>query len=165
MYISLIISILLVVLFMGTAIWKTHTIPDSVSAVVYTLSKRKRFVWTIWMWAVSMTVGIPLIDAMPETWKFLSFFTLACLMFCGAMPLINGEKNTMHYVLAICAGILSQVCVLIASPFCLLVWLLMVAYKILVWNWNGEKPWLIDKEVLVAEICCFLSMIFVGLNS
>lgn len=161
----LVISFLLVVLFVGTAIWKESVIPDSVSAIVYNLPKHKRFLWTLWMWAVSLTVGIPLMDAMPETWKFLSFLTLACLMFCGAMPLINGERNTMHYVFAIGAGVLSQICVLIASPFYLLFWLLMLAYTILVWNENGERPWLVGKGVFVAEVCCFLSMALAGLNS
>lgn len=158
MVVLLIVSFLLVVLFVGTAIWKESVIPDSVSAIVYNLPKHKRFLWTLWMWAVSLTVGMPLMEAMPETWKFLSFLTLACLMFCGAMPLLNGERNTLHNVLGVAAGILSQVCVLIIEPSCILIWVLMGMYAVAVWNENGEKTWLSGKQVLVSEICCFLSL-------
>ena len=118
----LIISILLAVLYTGIAIWRKSSLPHSISAIVYDFSRGWQWCWTTWLSLVAITIAPGLIEATPEPFKFVAFATCACLLFTAAVPLVRGTRNTAHAVLAYAAGILSQVCVAIDSPFWLLAW-------------------------------------------
>lgn len=155
------ISILLAALVMGAVIWKCG-VPDSVSAMVYTLSTPWEYLWTVWIWAVSLLMAPSLIEAIAPTWQFLGFLFTACMTFCGAMPLVPGSHNTAHNVLGVSAGVISQVCVLVISPWWLLLWLVMIALVLAVFagfNENQTQRMCDGKGVLVAEITCYISLV------
>ena len=154
----LIIPILLVVLYVGTAIWNSKELPDSVSAMVYDLPRSGQWVWTVWMWAVSLLMCIPLIEVLPENLELLGFLTLWCLVMCGAMPISdNRVSRRAHNVFGILSGVLSQVCVAIVSPWWLLLWSLLAV----AWIWTtkdyGRKA-LDGKGVFLAEAICLLTV-------
>lgn len=153
----LILSILLVVSYVGTAIWSKKELPESVSAMVYDLPKAGKGLWTLWVFLVAFCIVHSLLEAMPESWEFIGFFTVACLMFCGAMPLVKDEKNTVHYALAIAAGVLSQVCVLLINPWWLLAWPLYVAAVSFPVPWKYEKI-ISGKGVFLIEGVCWLTL-------
>lgn len=113
----IILSIILVVSFVGITIYKTKELPESISAMVYTLPKGgAQWLWTIWLWAVGITTFIPLIGIMNGiNLGILPFAALACITFTGAWPLFQQETKRWHYVSAILCGILSQVCVAIIN--------------------------------------------------
>lgn len=48
-----------------------------------------------------------MIEALNENVKGLGFATMASLVFCGAMPLIKNDKNTLHNIFGVSAGVLS----------------------------------------------------------
>ena len=48
-----------------------------------------------------------MIEALNENVKGLGFATTASLVFCGAMPLIKKDKNTLHNIFGVSAGVLS----------------------------------------------------------
>lgn len=172
-------SILLTVLFVGTVIWRrwrstdvsggfperlNEAIPDSISALVYDLPRRRQWLWIVWMWAVSLLTCIPLIETMPDDWRILAFATLACLMLCGAMPISDSNVNhRAHNAFGTLGGILSQACVAITSPWWLLAWLLFVAvygYDLLI-SKNGRiypSRWYDGKGVFLAEMICAVTV-------
>lgn len=173
------ISILLTVLFVGTVIWgrwrdtdasasfseRLNTaLPDSISALVYDLPRRRQWLWIVWMWAVSLLTCIPLISAMPDDWRILAFATLACLMLCGAMPISDSHVNRRaHNVFGILGGILSQACMLLISPWWLLAWLLFAAVYgcDALPSQNGRiypSRWYDGKGVLLAEMICTVTV-------
>ena len=173
------ISILLAVLYAGTAIWRrwrdtdasasfserlNAALPDSISALVYELPRPWQWLWIVWMWVVSLLTCIPLISATPDDWRILAFATLACLMLCGAMPISDSHVNRRaHNVFGILGGVLSQVCVAIPSPCWLLAWLAFVAvygYDLLP-SQNGRiypSRWYDGKGVLLAEMICTVTV-------
>lgn len=154
----LIFSILLVVSYVGTAIWSKGELPESVSAMVYDLPKAGQWLWTLWLFLVAFCIAPALLEAIPESWKFVGFFTVACLAFCAAMPLVKNEKNTAHYALAIAAGILSQICVAFISPWWLIAWPLYVAViSFPVFPWTVEKR-ISGKGVFLIECVCWLTL-------
>jgi hypothetical protein len=79
-------------------------IPDSISAMVYDM--KYPWMWTIFIWILAF---IGLFNMLPcnKLYESIAFLSCGCLGLLGAVPLIKGEKNTAHYILAIIAGILS----------------------------------------------------------
>ena len=122
-----IISFLLSVLGIAACCGKIGGVPDSISAMVYELPKKWQWMWTVWLWLVGLTAGIPLLEAMEyNPLQFMAFLMTAALLFCGAMPLVSDERNIPHYVAAMAAGAMSQLCVLSLCAWCLAPWLLLL---------------------------------------
>lgn len=154
MKMTLLISMVVAVLYVGAAICRIKTFPDSISAMVYAF--RFKWLWTIMIWLVAFLLAPCLIEALGEPWQFLGFLSVASLLFCGAMPLFDKENNTLHNIFGISAGILSQMCVAVISPWWLMLWLLWVG--VFVWQTAersyGEWRW----SVFLAESICYASM-------
>lgn len=159
-----IISMLLAVTGVGVAIYKNKELPESMSALVYSLKKRHRWLWSVWVWSMAFTAGIPMIDALGGTWwlGLTGFVTTGCLGVVGAMPLIAGKANLPHYLLAILGGILSQICVILINPLALHVWLLFLVLIDLSltdkeWSRKLRKP-IEGKGTLIVEAFCALAV-------
>lgn len=121
---SVVTSMALAVAYVAAATIAKRKLPESISAMVYVLPMDGQWAWTVWLWIVSATACIPLIEVMEDSpWQFLAFLALGCLVFCGAMPLVRKDKNTAHYALSITAGVLSQVCVALTCPWWLMAWM------------------------------------------
>jgi len=158
---SLLISCLLVILYVGVTIWRHQQLPESISSMVYNLPKPWQWVWTVWMWAVTFTMAPAFIEAMPDTFRFLAFLTIACLLFVGAMPLVKNERNTLHNALGIAAGVFSQVCVVIMYFDWIAFWGFFLFFAgssyIQPEGWLGRT---VDgKNVCLSELCCFITVI------
>ena len=123
-------------------------IPDSISAMVYDM--KYPWMWTIFIWTLAF---IGLFNMLPcnELYESIAFLSCGCLGLLGAVPLIKGEKNTAHYILAIIAGILSQVWVLLENPKSLIVWIL---FPILILTPSFSQKW-----CFIVEIICLISLI------
>jgi hypothetical protein len=155
---------LLAIAGVGVAIYKNKELPESMSAVVYDLPKRQQWLWTLWMWAIAVAVGIPLIDRMGGSmFQFLAFFTMVSMVFCGAIPIVRKERNTVHYGLAIVAGVTSQLCVVLIEPLWLFV--LPVALSFVAVAAFMKKPWtewvwqrISGKGVMLLEAVCAMSL-------
>ena len=156
------IGILLAVLYTGTVIWVNGELPDSISAMVYVMERHGQWVWTVWMWAVSVCVCIPLIDALPDAWKLLGFATLCCLVLCGAMPISSALTNKKwHDALGIAAGVLSQLCVAVVSPWWLAAWALwpfLMGSTVIQPDGGDMRKTFKGKGVFVAEAICLLTV-------
>ena len=70
------------------------------------------------------------------------------------MPLIRNNPNTAHSVLAIVAGVLSQLCVLIISPYWLLLW-----FSLIYFLFAPLPKWLNGKGIFVLEVYCYTTLI------
>ena len=156
----LILSVLLVVLYVGTAIWHGRKLPDSVSAMVYLLPRAGQWIWTLWLWVVSFLIIPSLLETLPEDLTAFGFLTIVCLCFSGAMPLVKNEANTMHYAFAIAGGILSQVCVAIICPSWLTAWMLFIFLmgSVYIQPWGSLGKAMKGKGVFVAEAICWLTV-------
>ena len=157
------ISILLVVLYVGAAIWKENEIPASVSAMVWILPKGNwRWLWTVWLWAVALTVTPPLIEVMPDYIRSIGFLFGALLLFTGAFPLFDTEHVAYHNILGVVSGIISQICVVFVSPWWLLLWSLMfvlVVGSMAAFNDKEEMPQMLTgKGVFISEAICWMTL-------
>ena len=156
----LIISILLVVSFVGTAIWRKRELPESISALVYTLPNGGwRYLWTVWIWASTFTLTPSLFEITPENWQILAHAFSTSMLFVGAMPLVKHEDNRAHNVLSIAAGIFSQLCVCFLSPVWLLLWSVMAVLAIYAKKSEDFPSWLYGKGLFVSEMVCWVILV------
>lgn len=163
----LLLSLFLVTLYVGVTIWKLRSLPESISAMVYVLPEGGwQWLWTIWLWVVSLLTCIPAIEALsPQGLEAFGFFTLVCFGLVGAMPLFLKEQIRWHYVLAIVGGILSQVCVLLVCHYFLILWMLMLWVLIdsIVPSLDEQKDntprWYDGKTVFLCEAVCYATTI------
>lgn len=152
----IVISMILVALYVGATIYHTKKMPESVSAMVYAFPFK--WLWTIWLWLVTFMIVPSLIETLGETVKFIGFLTIASLGFCGAMPLFDKENNLLHYIFGFSAGILSQVCVALISPWWLTLWFSYVLLTAGIWRWTEGKG------VFFMECICYLSLVGALIN-
>jgi len=165
----IILSILLVALGVGAAVWSIHretglpwsqSLPDSISAMVYLLPERGgwRWLWTIWLVLVDVLTFAPVIEILDRRGLgILGFLPMAMLGFVAVWPLFDIEHRKWHYILAIAAGILSQKDAWFISPWWLLTWLLMPAAWI--WTTKDAGRTAIDgKGVLISEVICYAAI-------
>lgn len=156
----LIISILLVTSVTTLSIWRMKCLPDSISALVFAF--KYKWLWTVWIWAVSLLTLIPAIDRLSHIgMEALGFGSLACLMFCGAMPLVDKENTTMHWVFGVSGCVLSQCCVWFIDYNWLSAWMLFVFMYLSSYiqpeGWLGKA--MKEKGVFVAECVCYISIV------
>ena len=154
----MILSVILVVLFISATIHHTRSIPDSVSAMVYALPKGWQYLWTVWLWVVSMLLLPPLMEKLGSYWQFLGFLWCASMVFCGAIPLVKGEQNTAHNVFGIAAGIVSQACVLVLCPWWYICWFIMLIF-VMTNKFKDSISILYDKSCFIAEVICYISLV------
>lgn len=147
------VSISLVLVYVGGYVITMHSFPDSISAMVYDFPQGWQWLWTVWLWLVSFTIAPPLLEVIKPPFQFVGFLTVACLLFVASMPLVRHERNTLHYVFAIAAGILSQVCVLVIKPIALSAW---VALPLFLWVFG--KEFFKEAVVLVSEVVCVATL-------
>lgn len=152
MSVSIMLSILLVVSFVGTTIWKEKELPDSISAMVWVLPEGCwRWLWSIWLVAVSILTFAPAVGILDARGLgVFGFLPMVCLGFVAVLPLFDHEHVKWHYVMAVVGGILSQVTVAFINPWWLSVWLLMA---VALW-----KP-LRSKAVMISECLCYVAMV------
>lgn len=156
----LISSILLVALYVGATIWVHKRLPDSVSAMVYNLPKGGKYLWTLWIWSVTLLFCPTLFDVIGEDCGILAHCFATSLMFTGAMPLVQGERNKAHNMLGVTAGVFSQMCVCIIDVQWLASWMLFVFFmgSVYVQPQGNLGKAVKGKGVFVAEAICWLSV-------
>ena len=151
MTLLLIISILLVALFVGAAIWKKKELPESISAMVYVF--RWKWLWSIWLVAVSVFTFAPVTELLDgKGLGVFGFLPMVCLGFVAVWPLFDKEHVKWHYLLAILGGILSQVAVALLNPMALLLWVAILPFV------------RSSKAVFVSEVICWATVVGVALT-
>lgn len=156
-----IISILLVALYVGVAIWKGRELPDSVSSMVYFLPKGGwQWLWTIWMILVDIFTFAPAIDLLDANGLgFLGFLPMVMIAFVAVWPLFDEEHRKWHYILGIAAGIISQVGVWFICPWWCLAWVPVIGLLIASFFVKGKFMYMFFAKItFIAETVCYLTL-------
>lgn len=154
---SLAIALLLVVFYLGITIWRKKELPESISALVYDLPKKRQWVWSAWFAIVCALLFIPIVERL----EWLGWLTEVCLLGCAVTPLIKPDTRKIHYALAYTAGALTQVDVAVMEPQWLGVWMLFVFLmgSVYVQPWGNLAKIVEHKGAFVAEVCCGVGLL------
>lgn len=151
MYISCLVGFLIIFLYCIIVIIHDREIPNSISQIVYSLSEKWKWTFTIVMFIVGFMIVPQLIEVIQNPlYKFLGFFTVLGILGVGADPLVKGENNIVHYLSAIIMGISSQIIVYMNIPQLLYLWIPYILYTLYESN--------ADKNMFLAEIVMLISL-------
>ena len=113
----------------------------------------------MWLAVVNVLTFAPAIEILDHSdLGFVGFLTMAMIAFVAVWPLFDKDHRKAHYVLGVLAGIMSQVCVAIVSPWWLVTWMLYVALILL--SSYTQYKWLdytYGKGVFIIEMTCYLT--------
>ncbi len=158
-------SMILLLAGMLLAVWRNGwKIPTSVSATVYLLPQQWRIIWTVWLWAVTLTAAPSLMAAIPCGWQWLGWLTVIGLMVTACLPLGSSVTDTKeHNIFAAVAGVFSQLCVVTISPIWLLAWVLpcwaLIALSAIPKRWAYNAiVWIRSKFILLLEVLCVVAL-------
>lgn len=154
-----ILSILLVVSFVGITIWRKKLLPDSISAMVYDLPEGGwRWLWSVWLVFVSVFTFAPTIEILDgRGMGIMGFVPMVLLCFVAVWPLFDKEHLRWHYILAFVAGVWSQVDVLFICPSLLYVWFAFVVFMCVTFLEALHK--VVDMAVFIAECICYAAVV------
>lgn len=124
----------------------TKKIPKSISSAIYDIPIS--WVWSVWLIFIGMLTTLILFSVLTNYTQFLSFLLFIFITGAAVTPLVQKETHTLHDIMSILAGVVSQIIVLIINPWLFIVWILYAIGLIYFRNYL----------VLVSEICCILSL-------
>lgn len=158
----LILSLLLVTSFVGGACKRHGELPDSISAMVYDLPSKLRWLWTVWMVHVSALTLIPAIEVLDHKGlAIVAYFALVFLLLTAVNPLTGKDNEEVHMTLAKIAGLLTQVAVAFIDAnwlACLMVFLFLYgSIYIQPQGWLAKA--VNGKGVFIAEAVCYVSLL------
>jgi len=157
MRILVILSAVLVIAYVAIAIWRKKELPESISATVYELPRKKQWLWSAWLASVSALLFYPLV----ENAGGLGWLMEVSLIGAALTPLIKKDTLKWHYVFAIITGILSQICVVMLDTMWLGVWMafvfLFLSSYVQPEGWLGKT--MKGKGVFIAQMACFVGLI------
>lgn len=141
-------SALLAMVFPAFFIIKHRELPESISALVYSLDRGWQWLWGVWLFVTGLMACIAMIDKLPDNFKFAGFLTLVCIGFTASMPIIMKKHEKAHTILGVSAGVLSQLSVMLINYWWLILWVvLLVLHRCI----NG-------KMVFLAESICAITV-------
>lgn len=149
-FVSSMIGFALMWVYIGYMIWKKGELPQSISATVYDLDRKNKWVFTIVMFLCTFLIAPQLMEVTYMETSILPFLTLVGLLGVGAAPLVSGEKNTLHYVSASICGVASQLMIALSVPQILFLWTPYVIYTL----WKEFS----GKNMMVAEMVMMMGM-------
>lgn len=162
-------SIVLSVAYIGWTLVSSGKVPESMSAMVYSLPKKQQWVWSFWL-AMSSTLLLPRIfSIVPDNGKFVGFLMLVALIGVAVTPIIQQETRNWHNVLGWAAGGLSQACVGIVNPAWLILWvvlgIIIVFYQCAFAKSDDEIASMFGKcGIFILEVMCaftlYMSLLF-----
>ena len=144
----LIVSIIIASLGVIMGVLYNRAIPKSISSLAWLFKGHWRWCWTIWLWIIAFLMVPSLVSSLPDEWKFIGFIFHTLLIFLGAIPSFDVSHEKQHTILAILAGILSQICVFILCPWWLFMWIII---PIVIW-------YIPIKLVFFCEIICMATL-------
>lgn len=162
--ILIILSMSVILIYVGVMVFKTKEIPYSISDTYYSLEHKLWFGFT--MTATAILLIPALLSATPERYQFTAFLMCGALLFVGAAPNFKaGMDRPVHIVFTTIAVLNSQIWVALTQPYLLLVWIAWILYVGVrlkqVWDGDLLHSFVLCKPLFWAEVIAF-GMVYAG---
>ena len=150
---NILIAIVILAVYTLSMIKDEGRIPSSLSATVFSMEKKDRWIWCLVIWAVVFICLPTYIDKVGDNTKFLAFLAMAGLLFVGGAPLVMKSEDKMQYWVhcgaAVVCAVCSQIVLVFNQPWLLLAWVPFVVAGFII----GWKRW--STMTFCGEMVCF----------
>ena len=150
---SIVIAILILLAYTLYMIREIGRVPSSLSASVFWIPEKLRYVWSLVILAVCYLCIPVYIGRTTENTQFLAFLAIAGLAFVGAAPLVKYRDDAMQFKVhewgAIVCASCSQLVLVFNCPLLLLLWIPYVIAGFII----GWKKW--ETMIFWGEMVCF----------
>lgn len=126
-WMMLMLSLLLTILYVANSLYIAKGIPYSVSEHVYTKSLSRRWYYTAWMWVLSLTFAPALFLLTPYETDWLPHILVTSLLLTSILPLIERDGHSWHKASTVLSAVACTACVYVVSSEWLLLWVLTCA--------------------------------------
>ena len=127
-----------------------HSVPRSVSAMVYSYPRKLAWLWSAWLIAVGGLLLPVMMERLEDRLCVFGFLTFAFTVGAAVTPLVNRETSEWHDWFGVASGLMSQAVVTILAADWLFAWLLFPAFL--------PFTYMRSRLVLVSELCCAVSL-------
>ena len=154
----ILLSLVVIITYVGMMIYKTNEIPYSISDTYYSLEHKLWFGFS--MTAAALLLMPTLLSATPESYQFTAFLMCGALLFVGAAPNFKaGMDRPVHIVATSIAALNSQIWIALTCPWLFLVWIAWILYVGVrlkqVWNGDLWHSFVLCKPLFWAEVIAF----------
>lgn len=154
----IILSMAVILTYVGVMVYKTKEIPYSISDTYYSLEHKLWFGFT--MAATALLLMPAILSATPESYQFTAFLMCGALLFVGTAPNFKaGMDRPVHIAATVIAALNSQIWVALTCPWLLIVWIAWILYVGVrlkqVWNGDLWYSFVLCKPLFWAEVIAF----------
>jgi len=154
-FISLIVS----VLFTAGGARRLGELPGSVSTSVFTMPRRKRYVWTAMLWLSTYTLTPALFQVVPGNHVYAAHAFATSVLLAGLFPIFKRSISRGFMTLVSSAWCFSQVCVALLCPWLLLMWPVVAIVLFVLYMMEDDLPAALrGKGVFLAESMCYVTL-------
>lgn len=160
----ILLSLVVILTYVGVMIYKIKEIPYSISDTYYSLEHKLWFGFA--MTATALLLMPSLLSATPENYQFTAFLMCGALLFVGAAPNFKaGMDRPVHIVATSIAALNSQIWIALTCPWLFLVWIAWILYVGVrlkqVGNGDLWYSFVLCKPLFWAEVIAF-GMMYAG---
>lgn len=158
---NIIIAIVILIAYTITLCIIGKRIPNSLSASVFTLSNKLKWIWTAIIIAICFLCVPTFVDKCAGITKYFAFASICGLTVVGGIPLVKIKDDKLQHILHTCGAIICAICSQVAigynNPWLLFIWCAFpIIFGIYVKTTNCTwKTW--KTKIFWAEMICFIN--------
>ena len=142
---TILLPIIIALIGVGYAIYRTKEIPESVSSIAYIMP---HWAFSVWIALTGLSTLPFILEALSDGWQWVGFLSIVGLLIVASSSYYKTEEKTLHWVGGILCAVCALIVVAIARPWLLLLW---IPFFLALMKWPNDK-WFFWTEVMVYEL-------------
>ena len=139
---TILLPIIIALIGVGYAIYRTREIPESVSSIAYIMP---HWAFSVWIALTGLSALPFILESLPNGWQWVGFLSIVGLLIVASSSYYKTEEKTLHWVGGILCAVCALIVVAIARPWLLLLW---IPFFLVLMKWPNDK-WFFWCEVMV----------------
>ena len=139
---TILLPIIIALIGVGYAIYRTKEIPESVSTIAYIMP---HWAFSVWIALTGLSTLPFVLESLPSGWQWVGFLSIVGLLIVASSSYYKTEEKTLHWIGGILCAVCALIVVAIARPWLLLLW---IPFFLVLMKWPNDQ-WFFWCEVMV----------------
>ena len=139
---TILLPIIIALIGVGYAIYRTREIPESVSSIAYIMP---HWAFSVWIALTGLSTLPFILEALSDGWQWVGFLSIVGLLIVASSSYYKTEEKTLHWVGGNLCAVCALIVVAIARPWLLLLW---IPFFLALMKWPNDQ-WFFWCEVMV----------------